>query len=292
MSYYYQIGGDISNEGKASDPGKWRTADFGRISKNQCINVRQTGNNKPGTRSMDRDDNEAMFVPQGYAVLGYDHDNCVSSGRGVQFYHGHHVSRAANQDAVDRVKAITGNKPGGIYNFKGPNGGRDEDQPRNIAKKMSSWRVFDVNTSDGLENLIRSIDDVESDAGGLVSSNARSYKRQICEHVDKNTFDKTAFPDEDSRRYQFTSNCEKFLSRGEIDRIWPGAAPEEDSDSDYVPEVDSPADQMDEFDWDSDPDPEEEEGTDWLLYGGIAAAVSVLLMIIIAVVMMSKKKKI
>ncbi len=56
MSYYYQIGGHIDNASKASQEDNWRTVDFERVSKNSCINANRTGMNKPGTKSMDRDD--------------------------------------------------------------------------------------------------------------------------------------------------------------------------------------------------------------------------------------------
>lgn len=289
MSYYYQIDGDISNDDKASQEDQWRTADFGRISKNQCINVKQTGMNKPGTKPMDRDDNEAMFVPQGYAVLGYDHDNCESSGRGVQFYHGYHVSQAANQDAVNRVKAITGNKPGGIYNFKGPDGGRDEDQPRNIASKMSSWKVFDLNTGDGLGGVLRALDEVDSSADGVVSSNKRAYQRYLCERVDKNTFDKTITNNDTDRKLAYEEVCENILTTNELKRVWSEDPDIEDPDIVEDPIVWEPSEPDLELELDFE-EPEAQE-TDWLLYGGIAAAVvSVLMMIIVAVVM--KKKKI
>jgi len=295
MSYYYQIGGKISDDKDASQEKNWRTADFERISKNQCINVKQTGMNKPGTKSMDRDDNEAMFVPQGYAVLGYDHDNCESSGRGVQFYHGYHESRASNQDAVNRVKAITGNKPGGIYNFKGPDGGRNEDQPRNIANKMSSWKVFDINTGDGLGGVFRALDEVDRSADGVVSANKRAYKRYLCQRVDKNTFDKTITDNDNDRKLAYEDVCENILTTNELKRVW-SEDPPEDPEEPVIeyPVVEDPIVwEPSEPDFDLEPEePEQgqEEETDWMLYGGIAAAVcSVIMMIIIAVVMKKKK---
>lgn len=313
MSYYYQIGGDISNNDKASKPENWRTADFSRISKNQCINVKQIGNmKKAGTKSMDRDDNEAMFIPQGYAVLGYDHDNCESTGQGVQFYHGYHTSNAANQDSVNHVKAITGNKRGGIYNYKGPDSGGNEDQPRNIAKKMSSWKVFDLNTGEGLGGVLQAIDEVDSSAQGVVSSNKRAYQKYLCERVDKNTFDKTVTDDDIDRKFAFEEVCENILTKNEIKRVWPEEVVEdtdpivedndpivEDNDpivEDTYPTVDDTYPTVQETNpelsnnWDSIEEPDQTE-TNWLLYGGIAASVSCFLVfVIIAVIVMRKKK--
>jgi len=87
-SYYYQIGsGSSDNEGKNLD--EWRTTDLGRLSKNTCMNVRDAGFKRSGSKAMDKDDNLAMFVPKGYAILGYDHDNCketVITAKSCRFF--------------------------------------------------------------------------------------------------------------------------------------------------------------------------------------------------------------
>ena len=300
MSYYYQIGRHIDNQDKASDQSEWRTADFSRITKNDCVNVDQVDFNKPGTKAMDKDDNEAMFIPRGYAVLGYDHDNCENTGRGVQYYHGNHRSRSesnsnGNKDAVRRVKAITGNRPGGIYNYKGGSGGDNEDTPRNLASKMSSWRVFDVRTDSGLTAAIANINEVKSEADGNVTSRKSTYLKDLCKGVDKNTFDKDMAMDEPSRRESFVTLCDSILSKSELKRVWP-----EPSESSPVSDpIDdemggwSDSDSDSDSDPDSDSDSDDGEGTNWLLYGSsFASSVSlVIIVVIVAVILMKKKKK-
>jgi hypothetical protein len=309
-SYYYQIGGDINNADKRAKLDKWQTTDLGQLSKNTCMNVNTAVFKKGGSKAMSKDDNEAMFVPKGYAILGYDHDNCEETGRGAQFYHGYHTSGAANNAAKSAVKAISGNKPGGVYNYYGPNGGRDEDQPRDLAKKMSSWKVYDLNSRVDFENVMVALDSIDS--SGAISANKRAYKRTLCQNVDKNYFDTAYTADAETRRVYYREACDLILNSSELDRAWPESTPalvpttvpavvpvagpseesddyDDDYDDDYEdeddadPPVDPPADP---------PETDETDETDWLLYGGISTGVcSCIVVVIIIILLMMKKKK-
>jgi len=299
MAYYYQIGRDINNSDKASELANWRTTDLDLLPKDDCMNVNDVNYNKTGSQSMKKDDNEAMFVPKGYAILGYDHEDCNDeAGKGVQFYHGNHQSEAGNTTATAAISAITDNQPGGVYNYYGPNGGDDEDQPRNIAGKLSSWKVYNLNDETDLENVISALTSLGSKSGPI-AANKQSIKKTICENIDKNIFKATRTGGE---RLAFTDICDGILNPIELKRVWPdetpdvSAAPDTYSDPDDDDTYSDPDDDDTYSDPDDDPypDPEDDpdpEGTDWLLYGGIAAGVCSVVVVLIIIVLMMKKKK-
>ena len=138
------------------------------------MNVRDVGFKKSGSKAMDKDDNVGMFVPKGYAILGYDHDECDEGGRGAQFFHGYHTSISEWGTTV--MKAISGNKPGGVYN-----------KPLDLTKKMSSWKVYDLNRSIDFKGVMEGLDSIDS--SDSISANKDSYKKTLCQNVDKNYFD-------------------------------------------------------------------------------------------------------
>ena len=175
MAYYYQIGGDINSAASIRLLSKWQTTDLEKLSKNTCMNMDNIGFQKSGSKRLNKDDNEAMFIPKGYAILGYDHDNCKETGNGAQFFHGYHTSRAANDKARTAANIISGYRtPGGVYSYYGPNGGNAEDQPRDLAKKLSSWKVYDLNRSIDFKELMAGLESVDT---GSISANKDSYKK-------------------------------------------------------------------------------------------------------------------
>lgn len=293
--YYYQINGDIDNSTKASQLSKWRTTDLSKIANDgSCMNVKTARFNKSGSKTMDKDDNEAMFVPKGYAILGFDHDDCSEGGNGVQFYHGYHENSDTVDNAkLDRIKNISGNKPGGLYNYKGSNNGRDEDQPRNISDKLSSWRVYDLN--EGLGDVIKGLDAIEAGTTGTVRSNKSEFKRILCKNVDKDKWTSSEGESEEVKRNNFNEQCEGILNLSERNRLWPKPVVlEEDSASETYSE---PDDEIDYFSDDDEPDDDEPDDektpkTNWLLYGGIASGAICCIVVVIIVVLLMKKKKI
>jgi hypothetical protein len=301
MAYYYQIGRDINNSDKASELANWRTTDLEKLPKDTCMNINSVGFKKSGSKTMDKDDNEAMFIPKGYAIMGYDHNNCEETGAGVQFYHGYHTSNAENSTATSAINAISGNKPGGVYNYYGPGGGNAEDQPRNIAGKLSSWKVYDLNDKTGFSNVMRTIDDVDSNTTGTVASNKLALKRILCNNVDKTNFETAYTDDIQARKRSFTEECEGILRPTEILLVWPdetpdvSAAPDTYSDPDDDDTYSDPDDDdtySDPDDDDPDDDDPDDAGPDWLLYGGIAAGVCSVVVVLIIIVLMMKKKKV
>lgn len=245
--YYYQIDGDIDDESDSNMIINWRSADLSKFS-TACLNLNQVPEGyhevRPGSgqasMKLAKDDNEAMFVPKGYAIMGFDADNCKETGNGVQFYHGYHGNTTASNreglsdnlhksratvDPIRRLKRISGNKPGGYYNFKGSDGGAYEDQPRNIAKQMSSWNVYNLN--DGLYTVLQAVDNISPSTGGTVAGEKRAIKRLLCMNVDYETF-KQRLNANDSwadRKADFRSECENILSQADIDLVWPTVDP-------------------------------------------------------------------
>lgn len=211
MSYYYEIEGDIQYDNIGSRLDMWKSVDLKPLDKNMCINVHNNPNLRPksGSQTMQRDKNEAMFIPKGYAIIGYDHENCGDGGRGAGIFHPYH--NATQVEARNRLKAIAGGADGGTYSFRKDNNW-SQDQPSNLWKKLSSWKVFDINNERGITDLKNTIDSdyeaLKSNQGGV-----GQIMKKICENPDKDKFE--------GGRDSWVSACENELSDLEIKKVWP-----------------------------------------------------------------------
>jgi hypothetical protein len=243
------------------------------------MNVRDAGFKKSGSKAMDKDDNVGMVVPKGYAILGYDHDDCDEGGRGVGFYHGY------------RITSSSGNRSDGVYSW--------DQHP--LVKRMSSWKVYDLNRSIDFKGVMEGLDSIDS--SDSISANKDSYKKTLCQNVDKNKYDIDYTVDPETRREHFRDACNLILTSRELDGVWPESTPavvptvpseESDDDppdeSDDDPPDDPPVDPPVDPPADPPADPPVDKDTNWLLYGGIAAGVCSILVILVIVLMMKKKK--
>jgi hypothetical protein len=307
QSHYYQAGETIRRSEAATDPMMWRTADLKNIDKNSCMNLE--GNRhikqKAGTVQMGKDDNEAMFIPMGYAIIGYDHDHCTTGGRGAALFHPFHKSMSSAK-ADQRIKSIVGGAPGGTYNYMDKDGLGPSDQPRELAKKMASWKVFELNSETGLRAFFRALKDEKEDLVGS-QGGLNEVKKNACRFVDKANFG--------GGRDAWVQACEDILSEAEREAAWPdpyiGVEEErirkeeeeeerirkeeeeeerrrEESDDEESKDGDGDGDGDGESD-DGDGDGEdEEEKSNTMLYVGLGALILLLLIGGIMVVMNKK----